>query len=426
MVQCAVSRSPLGTLATLVTLAGACSSGDGAGVPDSDGVTSGSAGDGATTGGDTSDGTGGTGGDTDTGTDSETGTGTAGEDIDPPLAEIIAVDRDTLTDEELTLFASLQGILANTSSVQPYLVQREAEGSSYGFFLDDIRDNYGIPYSDENDLWTLVERFAPRLDGYVLYGAGDSSINVASSLAGVLNAVAVEETLEGQAQAAGLQMVLDVRGRDEDWAGSNYWDELNHSVIVEVKEEIAYELRDFAAKHRAMVFFDGTQNSPWRTGLMGAMDPNATILGWGQVEGSEDGFIINSGRAGVHYLPADWASNLSVLGEIEAREQYTQNTHDEPTYEEDVHYVTFIVSDGDNLQWTINRGVDERWWGNPSRGTFDIGWTFPPHLMTYAPTIMNWHYDTLSAGEGRDNLVVVRVVTPEEMIRIAVHFVQPD
>lgn len=392
-------------------LAPACGSGGDNGGSDADGVndTGGTTGDTEDSdGADSGTGPGGTGSETSGGGgtgEGESSTGTGGEDVDPPLQELIAVERDSLTDEELTLFASLQGILSNTSAVQPFLVERENPESSYAFFLDDIRDNHGVPYTDEVDVWNLVERFAPDLDGYILYEAGDSSINVASSLAGVLNALAVDVTLEGQAQAAGLEMVLDVRGRDEDWCGANYWDQLNHGLIVEAKEEIAYELRDFAAKHRAMVFFDGTQNSGWRTGLMGAMDPDATILGWGQVEGSEDGFIINSGRAGVHYLPADWASNLSVLSEFSGRDQYVQQTHDEPEFEENVHYVTFIVSDGDNLQWTINRGENDRWWGSPHRGEFDVGWTFPPHLMTYAPTIMDWHYDTASTGTGRDNFV---------------------
>lgn len=321
-----------------------------------------------------------------------------------PPTHLRIISLDDMTPSEQTMIASLQGILSRTSTTQIYVSGTEA----YQLHLDVLRDDHGVAYTAASGPWSLVNEFAAHVDGYILYTVddGDGSINAASSLAGLLNALPVTASLEASARERGLSMVADVRGRDEDWILDNYWEQLNHRLIIEAAESIPYHLRDLAAKERAMVFFDGTQDSPWRTRLMARMEDDAVVMGWGKIDGSENGFIRNSGTQGVHYIPSDWARNLSVFGGFEPRSAYRQKTHDEPEYEEDVHYVAFVISDGDNMQWTMNRGMSPRWWGNAARGEFDVGWTFPPHLMELAPTIMDWHYDTASAGPGRDNFVV--------------------
>lgn len=322
------------------------------------------------------------------------------------------IDRADLTVEQRPMIAALQGIIANKTSNQIYITDstmRDGEfqdEDAYLRWLNDLRDNYGVSYTTTTDAWLLVNQYKSYLDGYILYKAGDSSLNVASSLAGILNAIPVEESLESTVQGYGLSKVIDVRGKDENWCKNNYWDSFNHDVIIEQKEENELCLRDFAAMHKCMVFYDGTQNSSFRTSLMQSLNNDAVIMGWGKVSGSENGFIMNSGENGVHYLPADWGKNLSVLSGFNPRSSYVQNTHEEPVYEENVHYVTFIVSDGDNVQWTLGRGMEDRWWGNNARGDFDMGWSFPPSLMRLAPTVMNWYYDTASTGSGRDNFVV--------------------
>lgn len=322
------------------------------------------------------------------------------------------IDRANLTVKERPMIAALQGIVANKTSNQIYITDstmRDGEfqdEDAYLRWLNDLRDNYSVSYTTTTNAWSLVDQYKNHLDGYILYKDGDSSLNVASSLAGILNAIPVEETLESTVTGYGLTKVIDVRGKDEAWCKDNYWHLFNHDVIIEQKEDNELCLRDFAAMHKCMVFFDGTQSSSWRTSLMQSMNDDAVIMGWGLVSGSENGFIMNSGQNGVHYLPADWGKNLSVLSGFNPRSSYTQNTHEDPVYEENVHYVTFMVSDGDNVQWTLGRGMEDRWWGNTARGDFDMGWSFPPSLMRLAPTVMNWYYDTASTGAGRDNFFV--------------------
>src|SRR6185369_11340592 len=80
--------------------------------------------------------------------------------------------------------------------------------------------------------WKLVEQLvkAGTVKGYILYHRDrsdgdynayrpglDCSVNVATSLAGVLDGIIIEEELKSMAKARGLKLLLDVRGRSQKW-----------------------------------------------------------------------------------------------------------------------------------------------------------------------------------------------------------------
>ncbi len=139
------------------------------------------------------------------------------------------IDRANLTVKERPMIAALQGIVANKTSNQIYITDstmRDGEyqdEDAYLRWLNDLRDNYSVSYTTTTNAWSLVDQYKNHLDGYILYKDGDSSLNVASSLAGILNAIPVEETLESTVTGYGLTKVIDVRGKDEAWCKDNYW-----------------------------------------------------------------------------------------------------------------------------------------------------------------------------------------------------------
>ena len=59
-------------------------------------------------------------------------------------------------------------------------------------------------------------------------------------------------------------------------------------------------------------------------------------------------------------------------------------------YEEDgVHYVTFIVSDGDNMQWLLGSNFTmKNWFGSRYRGNFNLGWSISPSIYNLAPQFL--------------------------------------
>ncbi|TDO52727.1 GxGYxY motif-containing protein [Kribbella sp. VKM Ac-2527] len=320
-------------------------------------------------------------------------------------------DENSLSPAERTLATTLQGLLARRSSEGIYL---DIPSLGYHIWLDDLIKRYGVR-TQPGDLWKTVWR--AQVDGYLLFRQGTPSVNVATTLSGLTGAVAIEESLEATAIRRGLRKVLDVRDKDDRWVRDNYWSRLRHDVAIEQRGDWPERLRDYAAMAGAFTFFDG--NSKFRADVVGALDDDATVIGWGDASDGEDAFIGTNSTAGVKAIPADHARNLSVLSGV-SEDRLTQRgrlydpahgpraagtvtngggggggaPEAAPKPDPDAHYVTFLITDGDNIQWMLGDFVtDRRWFGSPLRGQVDLGWGISPSLIDLAPSVMRWYYD---------------------------------
>jgi hypothetical protein len=65
-----------------------------------------------------------------------------------------------------------------------------------------------------------------------------------------------------------------------------------------------------------------------------------------------------------------------------------------------VHYVTFVVTDGDNVQW--NLGGFPGYFNQYARGGFNMGWSLSPALADLAPSVLRWHFDNSSNAPRAD------------------------
>lgn len=324
---------------------------------------------------------------------------------------LVIKDAD-MSEYEKVMIASLQGLVANKTTTQIYI---DPEGGQYDTWLADLNVNYGVTYSYVTNPWDLVNYYQSYIDGYLLWSVGNDSINVATSLAYSQNAILVENNIKTVADTNGLAMKMDVRDKNEQWVLNNYWNVLNHNLLVEQKETLGgtgierkdHKLRDYAVMANAFTFYDG--NSTWRNTVMNSVEADALLLGWGDATNGEDQFINTSSLAGVSTLPADHAYNMSTLSGF-SKETLTQKAYTAPVVEEDIHYVTFVMSDGDNIQWLLgdfnnDTGRDD-WYGNANRGNFSMGWGMAPAMIEIAPTVMKYYYDQASSGTNKDNFIV--------------------
>jgi hypothetical protein len=107
-------------------------------------------------------------------------------------------------------------------------------------------------------------------------------------------------------------------------------------------------------------------------------------------------------------VAADWASDLPVLSSGNTGLSYPLNTappsspviHDNG----ETHYVAFMNTDGDNLEWAINGYISgASMWSDPNRGSIPFGWTLPlQNLMNVNPYEVSYLRTTATAN---DNLV---------------------
>ena len=317
--------------------------------------------------------------------------------LEPPCAVnnrcLYDIDRGSLTGLERLVAVSLQGV---TSQHRPAMW---ISGYGLDIYPDDLSATFGVTFVPENNLWSLVERLGENLNGYVLFDADTSSQSVAMSLSGLLGALAVPAPLEAQAQALGLELNLDVRGKDEAWCWSTYGGQFNGKILAEQKqnEQFGAFLLDFPIAQKAFIYFDEACGD-FRTQIALQM-ANPLIYGWGQ-ECGEFEFAKGASEGGASVVPADWSSNLSVFSNV-ANAKVTGNHHapDVLNTVDDAHYVAFVISDGDNIQFMQNAFNDARWWGSMHRGEFPMGWEMSPILKDAAPSILQWLYQTATEND---------------------------
>lgn len=135
-------------------------------------------------------------------------------------------------------------------------------------------------------------------------------------------------------------------------------------------------LRDYAILSKSLIFYENDVNDiSLRESIFSSMNDGGRILGWGPDEHTN---VSIASSFGIDMIAADWSYNLSVLSSYPSIPM-NQKTSKDMIQEDGVHYVTFIMSDGDNQQWLLGSNYNTKdWFGSPYRGNFNLGWSLSP------------------------------------------------
>lgn len=317
---------------------------------------------------------------------------------------LYVISETDMTKEEQTMITTLQGIVATKSDKQIYITSPTEP--DYEIWLKDLKDNYKVKYKKVKDPWKLLNQFKSFTNGYVLYSKLNmSSINNACTLASLENSIAIDESLEAKVKDLGIDnLIKDCRDTDKYWAFNNLWDSLNHSTVIELSPYNPMALRDYAIISKSLIFYEDSLNDfSLKEKIFNSMDNNAHCLGWGPDEHKS---VLTASKSGVDVIAADWSYNLSVLSSFPSTpKQQKSNTKIAP--ENGVHYVTFIMSDGDNQQWLLGSNYGSKnWFGSPYRGNFNLGWSISPSIYYLAPTVFNKYYESTDSAKYSNNFIV--------------------
>jgi protein-tyrosine phosphatase len=318
---------------------------------------------------------------------------------------LYVISENYMSKEEQTMISALQGIVSNKSDQQIYILT--SMEPDYKVWLQDLNSNYNVKYKTVKDPWVLLSKFKSYINGYILYSNSNlSSINNACSLASLKDSIVIDESLESKVKSYGItNLIEDCRNTDKYWAYNNLWNSgLNHSTVIELSPEKTMALRDYAIMSKSLIFYeDDINDTSLREKIFNSMDDTSRCLGWGPDEHTN---VSIASRCGVDMIAADWSYNLSVLSSYPTIVQ-TQNSNNEFTNDDNLHYVTFIMSDGDNQQWLLGSNYSSKnWYGSPYRGTFNLGWSISPSLYYLAPTVFNYYYKSASSSQYADNYLV--------------------
>ncbi len=265
-------------------------------------------------------------------------------------------------------------------------------------------------------LWDLVDRYAKTgvIQGYILYRADcskgeinqhrrdmDCSINVATSLAGLLNGITVDEGLEAAAQAHGLKMLVDARDKTQAWCFDTYQGQLNRRMLC-TQDPRKPNVRDLAIAQKALTVYG---NGKPITEIMKWLEPLSPILGWNG--GDEFDTTALSSDFGHIQTATDWCNNLPVLmaGTEAARSPQARSFDPRAIdWNDSRSAVSFVCSDGDNVQWWegnfFRSAEGKSYWGAPERGKIPFGWSCCfAHLAQLCPEIIGYAAATQSAND---------------------------
>ena len=296
------------------------------------------------------------------------------------------------SDDLLTL-VSLQGLLARNSK-SGIIIEYDSSVKSYTSMLRSYySDVCKMTYS--SGLWSTVSSEIDSVDGYILTDRGDDSINVANSLAAQLNAIIVTENNRAAAENRGLKCLLDVSDKDDAWLRqSEYWDKLDKDIAFMINTGYTEHLRDYAIFCGSYVFSDSDDTPKKLTDRVGHMNDNFIVFGWNTACGEFDTVKTFASING-SIIASDFAKNLSALSAFSLNEAH-QKTEAAESASADKHTVCFVISDGDNLQWTLNDfQTSDKWWANKKRGDFYTGWGLPASMIDVAPAALQYYYRTM-------------------------------
>lgn len=309
----------------------------------------------------------------------------------------------TVADPEKVLFGTLQGIV---NRVQPriYLEDPRDEGP-YTW----LNDGLGLAWEEVDDPWMLLDAFGAEVAGIVVTDPEIAdTVNVATTIAGLRGGIVAHPALVERLTAApySLPVLDDLQGRFASeieanaWQFENLWPRVNQRMLLGIDPEGVFaNVRDYAIANRTMPFWldvNAPEERELLTRIFESVQPYTPYLGWfaQDVAGEFSGTQLASEHS-VFVLAADWMDHLTVWSGTRA-EAVASPPPPPPPLENKV-YVSFVVSEGDNLQY--NQHKLRVLWDDPGRGSVPLNWTTNPLLIDAAPAMLKYYVDSATDSD---------------------------
>lgn len=299
---------------------------------------------------------------------------------------------DALDKNKLVIATAIQGFFSRENG-QYYLQHQENDE-----WVNDLKDNYGFSFVDttlDEMLSNFKENFTSK---YVLYDAKEGELNVARSIAGITDFIPVDVSLESYVQSQGFTLGIDARGMSEEDCFDAYKDQFNNTALIQQNPTTTQEfLTDYGIAGKFFFFWPdgGTDDLVFRSKVHNWAKKDSPIFGWVPVDEPTD--INISSQMGQFMIASDWSRNMSVFA---AKNSYGELRFNNPIKDDESikaeqgkHYVTIMMSDGDNIQTWYNTFPTSKLYLGAERGNFKMGWSINPSLSDLGRNIMNYVYD---------------------------------
>jgi len=166
----------------------------------------------------------------------------------------------------------------------------------------------------------------------------------------------------------------------------NYYSSFSYRVLLHQAESERFTdfLSDYAVFTNGFAFADQPLSSSLGVDALKRLYLTSAVFGWAN---SESNFEQTASKWSKFVHASDLSPNLSLLSNMNNDNIINRKYSPPQPPELNVHYVTFIMTDGDNLQWMQTGFLNTKWYGSPLRGEFPIGWTLSPAVIETMPLI---------------------------------------
>ncbi|MBE3561568.1 MAG: hypothetical protein IMW89_20455 [Ktedonobacteraceae bacterium] len=271
------------------------------------------------------------------------------------------------------------------------------------------------PAQGDEVLHTLLTAYRARIRGLIIYDpALIDTVNVATVLAGLRESIVVSP-----AQAQVLQetyklpVLADLRVygwrtrlQAYRWAQQILLPGCSRRLVAGLDPAITTGLRSFLVATRTFVYWLDSRKYLPEAGdgllsertvmqqILAAYPAGTPHLGWFIDESS--GVNLTS-LAAQPVLASDYFTNLEVWAAWQPSFSPPESVQEHMPAIENKIYLSFTISDGDNLQYCQHRLM--HLWRDSLRGSLPIGWTLSPVLLQAAPAMAAYYRTTATAND---------------------------
>ncbi|TLX78485.1 hypothetical protein E9993_01950 [Labilibacter sediminis] len=243
-------------------------------------------------------------------------------------------------------------------------------------------------------------------DGYVLTDVENNpESNIVASVAShVYNSIIVDVRDKDYYESNGYTMTYDASEKTTQDAWNEFKDHCSNKALVVMPVQTG-QLREFAIKNNLFVInlnkqyatSQGGQNIALFEEVLEWLEPNSPVYGWEQGVG-EDQFVERVSKTGNIMVPYDWAYNTTLTSLDYRHRQPGLVKVKNPQFinweEEGKKYVSFYLSDGDNVQWMMNTFPGTDYYTHPEVNNVKMSFGLPvDNLSMIAPSVCQYLFD---------------------------------
>ncbi len=299
------------------------------------------------------------------------------------------------------LFGSIQGLSAKYCDEHVIY----DEGTFERFFNAYIEEMIGSPISETVDgkpitVESLAEHYYDMgfIKGYILCTEENpASLQVGVSLAGLMDGLIATEKNQQMLENIGYKCLFDARECDDAWLRqSEYWDQLRRDISFAQPHGLAPHLVDYAILCGGTYFtFYQPADMEGHAQTYEFLNDNAIVFGYCGDLG-EWGTVYSFSGLNANMVPSNYVANLASLSSFVL--ENPKQKRPAKTEAENVHTVTFVYSDGDNLSatiWNFPLGI----YSSSQRGQFAMGWGMPATGIDLVAPAYAYYYDTMTEND---------------------------